>query len=395
MFWNIEFRETRPCFWVVVFSFFFPKAIGSLLLWFGREAMSTLPLVIKEFREILHFLLHCSVTEGASWMGLGSESQQRKRKAPAPPPTPISITPGPDDTSTSAAPTPDSPATETPTPAFRTKVAQSTTVYTTTVVTQTVKPAPLTTAVQPLPVCTDTAPSKSPTPSSSTTDSLAVQDSSSELSHSLDDSDLDPDQSSSLCSTLTSSTVSGSVRVQPTMRSSSSRMEESEEVSSVAVELNQEVTSASSSRSETESALNLKMDEVENNRNSAVVYCCGPMRLRSKHSWSLSLAWPFLHPPIVFHQSSLLILHPSFFGWTSFCSSFPPIIVFKFFLFVCGYSLIYIVIFTVSFLLFAFTWCQPPYDYLFASLLVRIQIWFCWGHNMLQVKASCSLQFHP
>lgn len=217
-------------------------------------------------------------------MGLGSESQQRKRKAPAPPPTPISITPGPDDTSTSAAPTPDSPATETPTPAFRTKVAQSTTVCTTTVVTQTVKPAPLTTAVQPLPVCTDTAPPKSPTPSSSTTDSLAVQDSSSELSHSLDDSDLDPDQSSSLCSTLTSSTVSGSVRVQPTMRSSSSRMEESEEVSSVAVELNQEVTSASSSRSETESALNLKMDEVENNRNSAVVYCCGPMRLRSKHS---------------------------------------------------------------------------------------------------------------
>ncbi|XP_067458237.1 protein cordon-bleu isoform X2 [Thunnus thynnus] len=203
-------------------------------------------------------------------MGLGSESQQRKRKAPAPPPTPISITPGPDDTSTSAAPTPDSPATETPTPAFRTKVAQSTTVCTTTVVTQTVKPAPLTTAVQPLPVCTDTAPPKSPTPSSSTTDSLAVQDSSSELSHSLDDSDLDPDQSSSLCSTLTSSTVSGSVRVQPTMRSSSSRMEESEEVSSVAVELNQEVTSASSSRSETESALNLKMDEVENNRNSAV-----------------------------------------------------------------------------------------------------------------------------
>lgn len=25
-----------------------------------------------------------------------------------------------------------------------------------------------------------------------------------------------------------------------------------------------------------------------------VVYCCGPVRLRSKHSWSLSLAWPIL-----------------------------------------------------------------------------------------------------
>lgn len=41
-------------------------------------------------------------------------------------------------------------------------------------------------------------------------------------------------------------------------------------VSSVATELNQEVTSASSSRSETESALNLKMDEVENNRHSGM-----------------------------------------------------------------------------------------------------------------------------
>ena len=28
--------------------------------------MSTLSLVIKEFRDILSFLLHCSVTEGAS-----------------------------------------------------------------------------------------------------------------------------------------------------------------------------------------------------------------------------------------------------------------------------------------------------------------------------------------
>lgn len=63
MCWNIEFRETRPCFWVVVFI---SKAIGSLLLQFGTEAMSTLPLVIKEFREILRFMLHCSLTEGAA-----------------------------------------------------------------------------------------------------------------------------------------------------------------------------------------------------------------------------------------------------------------------------------------------------------------------------------------
>lgn len=60
MFWNIEFTETQTCF------FFFPAMIGNLLLWFGKEAMSTLAVVIKEFREILSFLLHCSATEGAS-----------------------------------------------------------------------------------------------------------------------------------------------------------------------------------------------------------------------------------------------------------------------------------------------------------------------------------------
>ncbi|GLD71478.1 protein cordon-bleu isoform X1, partial [Lates japonicus] len=198
-------------------------------------------------------------------MGLGSESQQRKRKAPAPPPTPASITPGSDDTSASAAPTPDSHATETPTPAFRSKVAQSVPVSSTIVVMQTVKPAPLKTAVQPAIPATS-----SPTPSSSTTDSLAVQDSSSELSHSLDDSDADLDQAGSQCSSLSSSTVSGSVLVQPAPKSFSSRMEESQKSSSLAAKLNQEVISASSSRSETESALNLKLDEVENNRHSAM-----------------------------------------------------------------------------------------------------------------------------
>ncbi|XP_036930006.1 protein cordon-bleu isoform X3 [Acanthopagrus latus] len=200
-------------------------------------------------------------------MGLGSESQQRKRKAPAPPPTPASITPGPDDTSTSATHISDSRTEETPTPASRTKVAQSTTISAATVVTQTVKPAPLKAQVQPPTVCVATPTPSSPTPSSSTSDSLAVQDSSSELSHSLDDSDADLDQTGSQCSSLTSSTVSGSVQVQPNTKSSSSRMEES---SSTAIIAEQEVTSASSSRSETESALNLKLEEVENNRHSAM-----------------------------------------------------------------------------------------------------------------------------
>lgn len=215
-------------------------------------------------------------------MGLGSESQQRKRKAPAPPPTPASTTPGPDDTSASVTPTPVIHATGTPTPAYRAKVAQSTTVTTTTVVMQTVKPVPTKTAAQPPPVCAATPTTSSPTPSSSTTDSLAVQDSSSELSHSLDDSDADLEQTGSQCSSLTGSTASGSAQVQAAIKSSGGRMEES--ASSTAVELNEETTSASSSRSETESALNLKLDEVENNRHSAMVYCCGPVRLRSKHS---------------------------------------------------------------------------------------------------------------
>ncbi|XP_034554476.1 protein cordon-bleu isoform X3 [Notolabrus celidotus] len=197
-------------------------------------------------------------------MGLGSESQQRKRKAPAPPPTPSSITPGSEDSSPSAAPTPDSPASEKPTPVFHTKVVQSTTISSSTVVTQTVKPAPPKTAEPPLPVDAVTPTPSSPTPSSSTTDSLPIQDSSSELSHSLDDSDPDFDQAS----TLTSSTASGSARVQHSAKSSSKKMEESEKISSVKV--NQDTTSASSSRSETESALNLKLDEVENQRHSAM-----------------------------------------------------------------------------------------------------------------------------
>ncbi|XP_070822053.1 protein cordon-bleu isoform X2 [Chaetodon trifascialis] len=203
-------------------------------------------------------------------IGIGAENQQRKRKAPAPPPTPSSITPGPDDTSASAT---DSHTTDTTTPAFHTKVAQSTTVSATTVVRQTVKPVPLKRTLQPPPVSAANPTPSSPTPSSSTTDSLAVQDSSSELSHSLGDSDVDLDQTGSQCSSLTSSTVSGAVQVQPATKSSSSRrMEELEKASSLVAKSNQEATSDRSSRSETESALNLKLDEVENNRHSAMAW---------------------------------------------------------------------------------------------------------------------------
>ncbi|XP_060936514.1 protein cordon-bleu isoform X2 [Limanda limanda] len=199
-------------------------------------------------------------------MVLGSESQQRKRKAPAPPPTPASITSGSDDTSASAAPTPDIYATIIPS-ALRTKVPESAPVSSTTVIVHTIKPVPLEKVAQPaIPTAS------SPTPSSSTTDSLATQDSSSEISHSLNDSDADLDQAGSYYSTLTSSTASGSVRMQPATKSSSSRMEESEMSSSVAAESNQEGASASSSRLETESAVNLKLDEVESNRHSSMAW---------------------------------------------------------------------------------------------------------------------------
>ncbi|XP_030606181.1 protein cordon-bleu isoform X3 [Archocentrus centrarchus] len=199
-------------------------------------------------------------------MSLGSESQQRKRKAPAPPPTPTSITQGSDDTSASAAPTPDNQAPEKPMPATRTKVAYSTTA--TTVVKLTEKTASHKIAVDPPPVSNTIPTSTSPTPSSSTTDSLAVQDSSSELSHGLDDSDADLEQAESHYSSLTSSTVS--VQLQPTAKSSRSMVEDS--ASNTAGKINQDVTSENNSMSETESALNLKLDEVENNRHSGMAW---------------------------------------------------------------------------------------------------------------------------
>lgn len=60
--------------------------------------------------------------------------------------------------------------------------------------------------------------------------------------------------------------------VQPAVKSSSNQMEESEMSSSMAAQLNQEVTSASSSRSENESDLNLKLDEVENRHSTMGKY---------------------------------------------------------------------------------------------------------------------------
>ncbi|XP_035986483.1 protein cordon-bleu isoform X1 [Fundulus heteroclitus] len=197
--------------------------------------------------------------------GPGSEGQ-RKRKAPPPPPSP---SPSPtaqdsDDATTPVVPISSPRSGEIPTPVPRTKTPQSPLFSAASVVIKAAKSSPGETAQEPPPVRNATPPPStpspgSPTPSSSTTDSLAVQDSSSELSRSLDDSDVDLDQAGSRCST--SSTASSSVQVQPATKRSSA----------AAKQPNKEVNSDSNSRSDTESALNLKLDEVENNRHSGMV----------------------------------------------------------------------------------------------------------------------------
>ncbi|XP_076008696.1 protein cordon-bleu isoform X2 [Genypterus blacodes] len=199
---------------------------------------------------------HCSIE--SDQMDPGSESL-RKRKAPAPPPTPLSITPSPDEASTSAPSTPDSHASETPTPALRTTTLQSTTLSSSTVVSKTTKPVSTKTVIQPLPA---TPTSSSASSSSTTIDSLAVQDSSSELSHSIEDSDTDPD-------TASGSTVSGQVQLRMTSSAPSASVEHSVQASSMAARTDQEAAS-SSSKSETESTLKLRLEEVENNRQSAI-----------------------------------------------------------------------------------------------------------------------------
>ncbi|KAM9783092.1 protein cordon-bleu [Neosynchiropus ocellatus] len=168
-------------------------------------------------------------------VGYVSETMQRKRKAPAPP-TPASITRGLDE----------SPAAPDPT--------QSKTLH--------AKMAPTSTTVKTKAewsVSADIPNSSSPTPSSSTVDSLAVQDSSSEFSHSLDDSDLDPDQTGSQLSSLTSSTASGSVRT--VSRSS---------IVKVTEERGPAEASGGFPESGRESALNLKLEDAESNRHSTM-----------------------------------------------------------------------------------------------------------------------------
>uniref|UniRef100_A0A8C7XUZ1 Cordon-bleu WH2 repeat protein n=1 Tax=Oryzias sinensis TaxID=183150 RepID=A0A8C7XUZ1_9TELE len=198
-----------------------------------------------------------------SQVGLFSESQQKRKKAP-PPPTFILQ----QDSDSSPPPVPQTSnghSTEAPTPAHRINATQSNAGSDVPVELQTAEPAPLKQLEEP-PLMSDATPNpSSPSPSSSSNGSLTMQESSSELCQSLDDSDLDLD--ASRCSSATSSS---SVQLHPTTQSSSSKTVASS--SSGSVVTNKEVNSDSSSKSDTESALNLKLDEVENNRQSAVAW---------------------------------------------------------------------------------------------------------------------------
>uniref|UniRef100_A0AAV2MBK0 Cordon-bleu ubiquitin-like domain-containing protein n=1 Tax=Knipowitschia caucasica TaxID=637954 RepID=A0AAV2MBK0_KNICA len=174
----------------------------------------------------------------ANMMGLGSDTEQRKRKAPAPPPTPPSLSYDSEDFS----------ATATPVSQHNQAIASESTTLTTTVEIDAIKPVtPSTVHLKQSAICLEI---RSSTPSSITSDSLIAQDSSSELSPSLEESD------------------------------ASSQTEKSEGSTNISAS---DMTTASSSRSDTVSAMNLKMEETKNNRHSGVVYCCGPVRLRGKH----------------------------------------------------------------------------------------------------------------
>ncbi|XP_015256037.1 PREDICTED: protein cordon-bleu-like isoform X3 [Cyprinodon variegatus] len=193
----------------------------------------------------------------------GSEGQ-RKRKAPPPPPTPSSLAQDSDDSSAPVSIS-NPQGSVIPTPVPRTKTPPPPKFSDASVIIQAAEAPPGKTAPKPPPVRDATPPltspsPSSPTPSSSTSDSLAVQDSSSELSRSLDDSDVDLDQAGSRCST--SSTAESSLQVEPATKKSST----------TANQPYKGANSDSSSRSDSESALNLKLDEAENNRHSGMAW---------------------------------------------------------------------------------------------------------------------------
>ncbi|XP_061676775.1 protein cordon-bleu isoform X2 [Syngnathoides biaculeatus] len=201
-------------------------------------------------------------------MGSSSESQQRKRKAPAPPSTPDSVRLDPYSASTSASPTPDSQTREKHSPAFCTKMVQTTTISSTSVKT-TVKTQSLKIKVQPPSGFTAAPVGASPTTSSSAADSRVLQDSSSELSHSLD-SDPDTDDAVSRYSSLTNSTASGSVHMKLPAKPSSAKMKESDEDRCLVGKLESGSVSTSISRTDSESLPDLKPDEAKSNRHGTM-----------------------------------------------------------------------------------------------------------------------------
>lgn len=166
-------------------------------------------------------------------------SEIRKRKAPVPP--------APNDLSATLVETHRGDA---PVPLPQADATHAAAISVSTETTQSVKASLVKTGAEPALPGTPTGGSISSSSSSATNSSLAAHDSSSELSHSIDDSDQDQDQDQdgSQCSSIASSSASSSV---------------------VVVAVQRVVKAPSSSGSDGESELNLKLDEVEN-RHSAV-----------------------------------------------------------------------------------------------------------------------------
>ncbi|KAM6968163.1 protein cordon-bleu [Aplochiton taeniatus] len=173
-----------------------------------------------------------------------SESQLRKRKAPVPPPTPTSDTPvAPPTTPTSVTPAPETSTFTSATPA----------------------PAPRSTAPQ-----SGVRASPPNLTASSSASSLPPLDSCSELSHSLEDSDPDPDPAESLRSTSSSYSNSSSVGVSVPSATVAATLTTTATSSTPSSLGDQSETAASNSVSE--ETLDLKLDEVENNRHSAMAW---------------------------------------------------------------------------------------------------------------------------
>ncbi|XP_077577284.1 protein cordon-bleu isoform X2 [Stigmatopora nigra] len=187
-----------------------------------------------------------------------SESQDRKRKAPAPPSSPDSITP--DYGASTATPVTVNQSSQNHSPSLYTKMAE-------TMMTISSKTSKITRPQSPIPKIRSqsffavAAKSVSPSLSKRIVQSPVLKDSNSEPSHSLG-SNLDTDDTVS----RTTSAVCESVPINHLTKHNSSNVKELGEGSSKQENLRSGPASSPISKTQCESVLNRKMDEIENKR---------------------------------------------------------------------------------------------------------------------------------